>query len=219
MALRGLIVMKHQFKKGHKVNLGRKHSKETKIKMSKSAKKNKHNSGRFTLEKWSNKSFAKKITDKIKSVVSKPEVIEKKKTAMRMAWKDPIKKQNYLKARKYQKRPMKDTSIEIKIQNYLKEIKIEFFTHQYINIKNSYQCDILIPSVNLIIECDGDYWHGNSQRFPNKKFPEYIKKRREVDKLRTKQLIEMGFKVWRLWESEINTITLADFKSMYEGKI
>ena len=57
-------------------------------------------------------------------------------------------------ARKKQICPVKDTSIEIKIQNFLKQLNMEFYTHQYINIKHGYQYDILIPSMNLIIECD-----------------------------------------------------------------
>lgn len=63
--------------------------------------------------------------------------------------------------------PKYDTQIEIKIQNYLKELHIEFFTHQYMNkIKHGYQCDIFIPVQKsnyffikqpIIIECDGDF--------------------------------------------------------------
>ena len=46
------------------------------------------------------------------------------------------------KARALQLFPIKDTSIEVKIQNYLKELKIDFFTHQYIKeIEHGYQCD------------------------------------------------------------------------------
>lgn len=96
--------------------------------------------------------------------------------------------------------PTRDTSIEIKIQNFLKQLNIDFFTHQYIKqIEHGYQCDVLIPSMNLIIECDGNYWH---------KYPIG----REIDKIRTKELIEKGFKVLRLWEHEINNMQLEDFK-------
>ncbi len=101
--------------------------------------------------------------------------------------------------RKYQIFPLKDSSIEIKIQNYLKELQIEFFTHQYMNIKHGYQCDILIPSINIVIECDGDYWHN----YPIGK---------DVDHIRTSELIEKGFKVLRLWEFEINQMSLNKFK-------
>jgi len=104
------------------------------------------------------------------------------------------------KARAKQILPMRDTSIEIKIQNFLKQLGIEFFTHQYIKeIEHAYQCDILIPSMNLVIECDGNYWH---------KYPVGLEK----DHIRTKELIEKGFKVLRLWGHEINVITLPEFQ-------
>ena len=97
--------------------------------------------------------------------------------------------------------PLKDSSIEIKIQNYLKELGIEFYTHQYMKeIEHGYQCDIVIPSMNLVIECDGDYWH---------KYPVG----REIDNIRTSELIEKGFKVLRLWEHEINQMSIKQFEN------
>ena len=112
--------------------------------------------------------------------------------------------------------PKKDSSIELKIQNFLKQLGIEFFTHQYMKIEHGYQCDILIPSMNLIIECDGDYWHMN----PNKFKPEdrifkngmTAQERWDLDKARTDELMGGGFKVWRLWEHEINDMVIEDFK-------
>ena len=100
--------------------------------------------------------------------------------------------------------PVKDTSIELKIQNYLKELNITFFTHQYIKeIEHGYQCDILIPSINLVIECDGDYWH---------KYPVG----NDIDHIRTSELLQKGFKVLRLWENEIKVMDLNKFKNMLE---
>ncbi len=95
--------------------------------------------------------------------------------------------------------PKEDTKIEVKIQMFLKELGYEFFTHQHMNIKHSYQCDILIPALNLVVECDGDYWH---------KYPIGLEK----DHIRTKELIEKGFKVLRLWEKEIKEMDVNDFK-------
>jgi len=95
--------------------------------------------------------------------------------------------------------PFKDTKIEKKIQKFLKKLGIEFFTHQYMKIEHGYQCDILIPSMNLVIECDGCYWH---------KYPIGLEK----DHIRTKELIEKGFKVLRLWEFEINKISINEFE-------
>jgi len=96
--------------------------------------------------------------------------------------------------------PKRDTKIEVKIQNFLKTLGIEFFTHQYMDIKHNYLCDILIPSMNLVIECDGTYWH---------KYPIG----NDLDYIRTKELIEKGFKVLRLWEFEINEMSVEGFEN------
>ena len=111
--------------------------------------------------------------------------------------KESIKK--IKKARAKQKNTF-NSSIEIKIQEFLKKLGITFFTHQYMKIEHGYQCDILIPCMNLVIECDGDYWH----KYPIGK---------EVDHVRTKELIEKGFNVLRLWEFEIENMNLNDFKN------
>ena len=112
--------------------------------------------------------------------------------------------QGLLKNRKYQVLPKKDTKIEVKIQNFLKELGISFFTHQYMKIEHGYQCDILIPYLNLVIECDGDYWH---------KYPIG----RDIDHIRTNELIKKGFKVLRIWEFEIKKMNIDTFKEkIYE---
>ena len=98
--------------------------------------------------------------------------------------------------------PTKDSSIELKIQNFLSQLGIIFLKHKHIKeIKHGYQCDILIPSIKLIIECDGDYWH---------KYPIG----REIDHIRTSELIERGFKVLRLWEREIRIMEISDFRNI-----
>jgi len=112
-------------------------------------------------------------------------------------------KEKIRKARAKQVVPKKDTKIEVKIQEYLKQLDIEFFTHQYMKIEHGYQCDILIPSINLVIECDGDYWH--NYPIGNKK-----------DHIRTLELIEKGFRVLRLWEREIKDLSLIQFKDKLE---
>lgn len=108
-------------------------------------------------------------------------------------------KEKYMEKRVNQILPVKDTKPEVKIQNFLKQLGIEFFTHQYMHIEHGYQCDILIPSKNLVIECDGDYWHS---------YPTGT----EIDHIRTSELIAKGFKVLRLWEFEINKMSINEFK-------
>lgn len=111
---------------------------------------------------------------------------------------DPKQREKMREIRFNQIFPKKDTSIEVKIQNFLKDLGIDFFTHQHIDINHSYQCDILIPSENLIIECDGDYWH---------KYPAGT----DIDRIRTKEIQDKGFRVWRIWGSEIEEMEPLDF--------
>lgn len=113
--------------------------------------------------------------------------------------------------------PVKDTSIELKIQNFLKELSIEFFTHQYMHIEHGYQCDILIPSMNLVIEVDGDYWHGNPLIYPNPN--DCQQEQINEDRIRNLELIDKGFRVLRLWESEINVISIEQFKEKLKCRI
>lgn len=99
--------------------------------------------------------------------------------------------------------PSQDTSIELKLQSFLTQLGIEFFTHQYMKeIIHAYRCDIWVPSLNLVIEADGDYFHGNLNKYPNLK--EWQIKQKELDEKRTQELKEKGYKVLRLWEHEIN---------------
>ena len=117
--------------------------------------------------------------------------------------------------------PKKDTSIEVKIQEFLSLLHIEFFTHKYMNIEHGYQCDILIPEQKgikqkTIIEADGCFFHS----CPICKHKEYYwtKKRKEIDKLRTKELQKKGFRVIRLWEHEIRVMEVNDLRSKIYGK-
>ncbi len=109
--------------------------------------------------------------------------------------------------------PLRDSTPEIKIQNFLKQLNLKFLAHRPMReIENSYQSDIFIPSINLVIEIDGDYWHGNTD---NPRFKILNQKQintKEKDAIRTKELQERGFKVLRLWESDIKKMDVNNFK-------
>ena len=112
--------------------------------------------------------------------------------------------------------PKKDSSIEVKIQNLLTQLHIEYFTHKYMKIEHGYQCDILIPTQNgisqkIIIECDGCYWHGCP--VCNNKPHKNLKLQKERDKRRTQELQEKGYRVIRIWEHDIKVIELNDLKN------
>jgi very-short-patch-repair endonuclease len=187
---------------------GWKHTKESKLKMSLKLKgrfgtmKGKHHSEE-TKRKISELHIGKHHSEKSKRKMSLIKIgklkSEETKRKISETWNKPEYKQFARERRIKIILPQKDTSIEVKIQNFLKQLGITFFTHQYIKeIEHGYQCDIFIPSMNLVIECDGDYWH---------KYPIGT----EMDYVHTKELIEKGFKVLRLWEHEIKEMNIIKF--------
>jgi G:T-mismatch repair DNA endonuclease (very short patch repair protein) len=187
---------------------GYKHLEETKIKIGEKNKgENNGMYGRHHLEHIKTKiSKIAKERGFGKWMIGK-KLQETTKNKMKKIWNSPEKKDFLKERRAKQIFPIKDTKPEIIIQNFLKDLKIEFFTHQYIHIEHGYQCDILIPSLNTIIECFGDYWH---------KYP-YS---REIDNIRCMELRNKGFRVLVFWENEIKVMQLEDLqnKLVHGGK-
>ena len=84
------------------------------------------------------------------------------------------------------------TSIENKLYDELARRKLFFEKQKLIN--NKFLVDAYIPSLNLIIEADGNYWHSR----------EDIMKR---DKSKNAYLTTCGYNMLRLTETEINQDT------------
>jgi len=103
-------------------------------------------------------------------------------------------KQKMKKTRLLQIIPKKDTSIEVLMQNELKNRGYKFKTHAIVLKNNSnirpYQCDILLPKQKIIIECDGNFWHD---------YPHH----RKTDIKHTQELTKEGNIVLRYWGNEI----------------
>lgn len=82
------------------------------------------------------------------------------------------------------------TSIERKLYEELKNRGLLFETQKLIN--GRFLVDAYIPSLNLVIEADGDYWHSLDR---------VVKK----DKAENAYLKKCGFKTIRISEKEINS--------------
>ena len=80
------------------------------------------------------------------------------------------------------------TSIELKVYDKLKELGIIFETQKLIN--GRFVVDAYIPSLNLVIEVDGNYWHSLDR---------IIKK----DRAENAYLSKCGYGVLRLAEEEV----------------
>ena len=88
------------------------------------------------------------------------------------------------------------------IENFIKPLNLDFSTQFYIKDIQQY-CDIYIPKYNLIIECDGDFWHVNPKKFPEGAKYDYQKKKIEKDKIKNEYLLNNGYKLLRIWEDDI----------------
>ena len=103
--------------------------------------------------------------------------------------------------------PKQDTAIEKTMQRLLDCIGVVFKKHKVIgNIQHKYHCDLFVPSRNLIIECDGDYWH----HYPTG---------RELDLVRTREILSAGYTIVRFWEKEIKHLAPAElFRIVMSGQ-
>ena len=103
-------------------------------------------------------------------------------------------------------RRYRKTSIERKVESYLKEINIEFKYNFILN--KLYQFDFFIEKMNLIIETHGDYWHANPLYYSDndhtkKKLNETQIYKVNLDSLKLKYAIEKKYKLISIWETDI----------------
>lgn len=72
--------------------------------------------------------------------------------------------------------------------------------------------DIVFPRQRLVVFCDGDFWHGRNWRKdrdrlsagPNASYwLRKIQSNMDRDKRRNKELIQLGWKVVRVWDSDV----------------
>jgi very-short-patch-repair endonuclease len=80
----------------------------------------------------------------------------------------------------------------------LEELGIQYLPQHVIG--NKFCVDAFIPTLNIVVQFDGDYWHGNKSRFP--KLSPRQEKRVKLDQSQDKYFEACGFWVVRIWESE-----------------
>ena len=82
------------------------------------------------------------------------------------------------------------SSIEVKVAKQLEKYKIKYIYQKGIN-RNHFIIDFYLPEYQLVVECNGDYWHSRPER----------KKR---DKELEEYVLSKGKDILWLWEHEIN---------------
>jgi len=97
--------------------------------------------------------------------------------------------------------PFFNTKIEIAMANEMKKRHI-YFVSQF-EVDGKFVCDFAIPSIKLIVECDGDYWHGNPLIYNKNNLNKIQIGKIQRDKFKDKYLKRKGWKVIRFYESDI----------------
>lgn len=91
------------------------------------------------------------------------------------------------------------TKIELIGYKILDLLKIKYF-RQYV-IGGKFCVDAFIPSKKVIVQFDGDYWHGNPEKF--KELDNRQKRRKKLDYSQDCYMKTCGYSVIRLWETDL----------------
>lgn len=121
-------------------------------------------------------------------------------------YKDLLKDHNELNKKKYLKKQADQmsnnmTAPEKKIAKILTKMGIEFESQK---IVNEFIYDFYIPEYNLLIEVDGDYYHGNPTVYQEGELNNMQKKNKKKDVDKSYLAKGLGYSLERFWEKDIN---------------
>lgn len=91
------------------------------------------------------------------------------------------------------------SSLNIRFKKELERIGLQFEAEYLIDY---YTVDFCFPEKKIVIEVDGDYWHGNPKLYKN-----FNKTQRRVigkDRAEKTYLENRGWKLIRFWEADLN---------------
>lgn len=151
--------------------------------------------------KWSEES-KKKFSEKLIGKKSKPRTKEAKKnisigtkkaTGKWYSWWNSLSASEKREKMKkvWEGNNGNETSIEKKVREQLQKNGLRFRSQVCI-CKNKFRIDFYLPDFELVVECNGDYWHSREHRQKrDKQLEEYVLAKRK--------------KILWLWEREIKT--------------
>ena len=91
--------------------------------------------------------------------------------------------------------------LELLGRQILNELDLKF--DEQVLIANKFLVDVFIKDYNLIIQWDGNYWHGHSSKLKNGVPDKRQNKRIKNDYSQNKYFKKCGFNVLRFWEHEV----------------
>ena len=89
------------------------------------------------------------------------------------------------------------------IEKCIKPLGIKFTTQHYIKDLHHY-CDVYIPEKNVVIEFQGDYWHGNPKKYEKEELSEFQLEKVKKDESLREYCKNNGIRLVEIWESDYN---------------
>lgn len=174
---------------------GKKHTNKTKQKISKSRK------GKAT---------------GINNSMSNPEFKAKASKNLKKSWESGKLENTRKKMSEHMKKTLRFGKIKSKVSSKKEKEIYELLIKYGYKVKRFFKidtkiCDLYIPSLNLIIEYFGDYWHCNPKKYSS----EYINQKKQMtakeiwdyDKHKVDLIVSYGYNLEVIWESDFKTNT------------
>jgi very-short-patch-repair endonuclease len=87
-------------------------------------------------------------------------------------------------------------------KNFLDKLGIEY-VYQFEAKDIGRFFDFYVTKSNIIIEIDGDFWHGNPEKYGENELRNHQKRTQRIDEYKTKWALMHSIPVLRFWESDI----------------
>ena len=203
MILKGTKLSEEHKRKIGNANRGRKFTKEQRKNMSIAHLDNKSHLGfKNTPEQIKNISEGHKGNKSHLGFKATKEQRKRMSESAKAAWARKSKDQREKDINRFVNAPLNKTSetvIELIVKNQLDKYGIRYFYQKSIN-KGHFIIDFYLPEYQLVVECNGDYWHSK---------PERKKRDRELEEY----VLSKGKDILWLWEHEIKDewFDLADY--------
>lgn len=86
--------------------------------------------------------------------------------------------------------------------NILEALNIEYIQQYKLSAIGRYY-DFYLPEYNILIECDGDYWHADPKKYKKEDLNATQKRNIRVDEQKNKYALMYGYVLLRFWEKDI----------------
>lgn len=120
------------------------------------------------------------------------------------SWNEPRKARMKIRAQSRESQRTSRAEIDFyqSLVNFFGEEKV---IHKFRISGCSHEYDFFIPSKNLIIEFDGDYWHGNKARYS---LTPRMMKQYHLDRTWDEKARDAGYSIKRVWQSEAKDLLM-----------